>query len=103
MDHAGMNEHSARWLQEQLEPLLPEYVLTSVPWHSERGEWIVTVWDKDEQGDAFDALIDVFETPAVLGHEYVLLRVGSRVRVGRAATVADIPGVVRAALAASPR
>lgn len=95
-DHEGMNEHSAAHVRDELEPLLPEFEVTSVPWNSERGEWIVTVWDADGL-----PLIDVFEVPAaVLGREYVLRRVGRKRRlVGTAATVADIPAVVRGALA----
>lgn len=89
MDHQGMNTHSAGRLQGDLEPLLPDYVVTSAPWRSERGEWIVTVWDEDDT-----PLIDVYER----GGRYLLRRVGGRRRlVGDVASVAEIPAAVRAA------
>ena len=46
----AFTERTASALADQLEPLLePEFYLTVVPWRDEDGEWIVTVWAKDEK------------------------------------------------------
>lgn len=103
----SLNSHSADALRDRLVPLLPEYAVTAVPWSSEAGEHIVTVWSvdipatdpEDNDSRAQEALIDIFE----VGTSYVLREVGSRSLLGRAPDPGGIPALVRAVLARSPR
>jgi hypothetical protein len=84
-----MNMHSADHLREELEPLLPDNEITSVPWKSENGEWIVTVWDDGE------VLVDIFD----LGNgEYMLRKLGLGREVGRVTVVEDIPTLVKSVM-----
>jgi hypothetical protein len=88
--HDGMTENAADGLRDHLEPLLPEFTLTSAPWRNDDGEWIVTVWDETET-----ARLNIFDR----GRFVVRRASGARRQIGGAITVPSLVAEVRRALA----
>ena len=93
-----MIQYQAEHLRDELEPLLPEFEVTAVPWHNEgpKDEWIVTVW-ADSEGGFGEALLDIFGARS-WGAEptFVLRKIGRGRVLGRTGSVAGIPALVRA-------
>lgn len=86
-----MNKADADVLRNALEPLLPDYEVTSVPWSNEspKAEWIVTVWEDDE------VLLDLFGFGRYPNMEYVARRVGRGREVFRAKSPEAIATAVK--------